>query len=266
MDKDNQKQFDEENIDWDDFFREDDDEWEKEKERLKKKKSLIVKIVGSLIALSLVITGLQVWFNIVNIPSLRFLNISQQLSSQPEINELKEAIVTIEWDNKKGTGFNIQENGLIVTNEHVVNNTNYVNIYFKERGAYIGKVILTNEELDLAIVEIDGENLPSLPLSKEPNIDNWLNEEIIFIGNPLAYTQIVNEGTIIDVKNLYGGENEVLIMDAPVYQGNSGSPVLNSNGEVIGVIYATYTSDQYEKRVGLATPAYYIWDMLQDNK
>lgn len=252
-------------IDWDEFFR-DDEEWEKEKELRRKKRGWFVKLMGSILALSLLISGLQIWFDLFNIPALRFLQVSQQLSSLPEVKEYKQAVVTIETGGKKGTGFNTNRNGIIITNEHVVEGSPYVIVYFKEHGSFIGNIIAKNETLDLAIVKIEGENLPHLPISQDEDIRRWNKEKIIFIGNPLSYTQIANQGEIIDYLPLNDGGSEVLIIDAPVYRGNSGSPVINENGEVIGVIYATLTSDRYGERVGLATPAYYIWELMEQIK
>lgn len=260
----NQEQVDGE-MEWEALFTEEaSQEWEKEKKKRKKQKKFFAKIVSSLLVVALLISGLQVWFNIFNIPAIHFLTVSNRLSKEPEIIEYKKSVVTIEWDGVKGTGFNIASNGLIVTNEHVVENTSRVNVYFKTGGSFVGKVIAKNPDLDLAIVDIDATNLPVLSLATEKEWEKWEGEKIIFIGNPLAYTQIANEGTVVGKVLLKDWDVPVMMIKAPIYKGNSGSPVINQKGEVIGVIFATLQNPTIETKeiIGVAIPAYYIKTML----
>lgn len=251
-------------MDWEQFFQEEvDEDWEIEKKRRRRRKSLIVKIVGSLLAFSLLISGLQIWFNLFNIPAFHFIQVSQRLSNIPEVSEYKKAVVTIEWDTKKGTGFNINEDGLIVTNHHVVEDANIVNVHFKEKGSFVGKVISSNPELDLAIVDIEAKSLPYLAISHDNEWDKWLGEKIIFIGNPLAFTGIANEGTVTAKVMLQESKFPFMMIEAPIYKGNSGSPVINENGEVIAVIFATISSGKNKKRVGVATPTYHLDELIK---
>ncbi|PAE22435.1 serine protease [Bacillus sp. 7504-2] len=268
MDKEQKESIEkqEEEIDWEEFFNEEvDEQWEKEKKQRKKRRSLIMKIIGSILAFSLLISTLQIWFNVVNIPAIRFLEVSQRLSKTAEVSEFKKSVVTIEWDGVKGTGFNIDADGLIVTNDHVVEHTDTVQIHFKEEGSYLGKVIARKPELDLALVEIDATNLPTLHVSGEQNWEDFIDDKITFIGNPLAFTQIANEGTIVDSIQLQDWDVPTMAIDAPIYKGNSGSPVINQEGEVIAIIFATISSDKLDKRVGLAIPSYHLKEMLESH-
>jgi serine protease Do len=264
----NQLQKDIEEMDYDNFFTDEEAlEWEKEKKQRKKRKKVFFRIVSPLLVVALLISGLEVWFNVFNIPAIHFIKASNRLSRQPDVKEYKKSVVTIEWDGVKGTGFNIAPDGLIVTNNHVVEKSNRVNVHTKTSGSYPGKVIANYPELDLAIVDIETDNLPILKLNTEKNWGKWKEEKIIFIGNPLFYTQIANEGTVVGQVLINNWDLPVMMIKAPIYKGNSGSPVINENGEVIGIIFATLQNPDKDAKeiIGAAVPSFYLKEILENN-
>jgi serine protease Do len=244
-----------------DFFRVEEVS-EKELKR-KKRRRRWLKSGAAILALFLLINGLAIWTNVINIPALQFVKTSYRLSQKESIQTAKQAVVTIEGESSKGTGFNIREDGLIITNSHVIEKMITIKIYFPNGQAYKGEVIQDHPELDVAILDIKGENLPVLKLQETPN---WKEKQHIYvIGNPLAYTQIANEGEIIGLTLINDRTTPVLQISAPIFRGNSGSPVLTENNEVIGLVYATtipkLASD--EKASGLAVPIEQVKELLE---
>lgn len=243
---------------------EDDEEWEREKEQRRKVWSRIRIIVTSLIVVTLVVSSAQLLFHVFNIPSIKFLSVSRQLTQDEIIQEYKKAVVTIENGNRKGTGFNISPDGLIVTNKHVIDEDDMIFVHFSGYGSYVGKILYQHPNLDLALVEIDGENFPTLTVSTEENWQKFIGEDIVFIGNPLAHSHIANTGTVTGEVHLSSIDVPVMEFTAPVYKGNSGSPVINKDGEVIGVLFATLRSSHSKDSQirAVAVPAIHIIEVL----
>lgn len=190
-------------------------------------------------------------FQTYSIPAIEFLTASARLSANENIQSYKKAVVTIAAGDSKGTGFSISSNGNILTNFHVVEGNEQVKVDFPENGLYTADVVDTYEEIDLALLKVNGEKFPFLKLAEQPAYQK--DDSITFIGNPLRFHGIVNEGTIIDSLLLSDWAEEVIMIKAPVYRGNSGSPVIDENGQVIGVVFATTKHEVYGK-VGLAVP------------
>src|SRR5699024_2253530 len=100
----------------------------------------------------------------------------------------------------------------------------------QEEGLFNGEVVETYPDIDLALLKVESEDLPHLGLAKEtPELPL---EDVLFIGNPLRLNGIANQGDIIGTTLLSEWSEEVYMLQAPVYRGNSGSPVMNEDGEV----------------------------------
>lgn len=203
------------------------------------------------IAFSMVLNAIAFLPEKFSIPAIKFLKTSIHLSKQENFQTYKKAVVVIAADDSRGTGFSISSDGIIVTNYHVIEGHDTVTVAFPDDGPLNANVVHTYPEIDIAILETDEEQLPSLPLADK--MTPLPNEHVTFIGNPLRFQGIVNEGTIIDKTKLRTWDEHVVMMDAPVYRGNSGSPVLNDEGQVIGIVFATLHHDEHGK-VGLFVP------------
>ncbi|MGE7694415.1 S1C family serine protease [Lysinibacillus sp. NPDC094177] len=216
-----------------------------------KKQKPIVKWIVWGMALVLFFNTFALIFQIYSIPALEFLKVSARLSAQEDIRTYKKAVIEISTGTSKGTGFAISSDGLIVTNAHVVEDAQSLFVIFPEEGLMGAKLLQSFPDVDLALLQVTGNDLPSLTLAKNPSYSK--NEHVYFIGNPLAFTGIANEGTLLEPTYLEDWQEPVIMMKAPVYRGNSGSPVINADGEVIGIIFATAKKDPYGQ-VGLFIP------------
>jgi len=204
-----------------------------------------------LISIVLVFNTFAIIFEVYSIPAIEFLQTSSKLSKQENIAAYKKSVVVIQSAESKGTGFSISSDGTILTNYHVVEGIDTVNVFFPEEGRFMAEIVHTYPSVDLAVLKINGQDLPHLELAEKTTFT--ANEAINFIGNPLSFKGITNEGTIIDYIQLSDWDVPVVMMKAPVYRGNSGSPVLNSKGLVIGIVFATLDHETHGK-VGLFVP------------
>ncbi|WP_161568140.1 S1C family serine protease [Anaerobacillus alkaliphilus] len=212
-----------------------------------------VKVISIVIAVMLVFQVVGVFFSTFSIDAISFLQTSYRLSQQDDVKQYKQAVVTVQGERSRGTGFAISADGLIVTNHHVIQDQEKIMVGFYQGDLFEGKVISSYPDIDIAFLQVEGSNLPYLPLSDQGGMKN---ENIYVIGNPLTWTQIANEGAILDT-------TDVTVISAPIYRGNSGSPVINMNGEVVAVVYAKRRTTEYGgKSVGLAVPIEKVLETL----
>ena len=118
----------------------------------------------------LFVNTFAVIFQIYSIPAIEFLKTSAKLSTQEDISLYKESVVIVLTDDGKGTGFSISSDGTILTNYHVVEGNDTVTVGFPEEGRFKATVVHTYPSVDLAVLEIDGENLPHLELAKQATL------------------------------------------------------------------------------------------------
>ena len=138
-----------------------------------------------------------------------------------------------------GSGFIINSSGQILTNSHVVDGADLVTVTLKDGRTFKGKVLGEDAVTDVAVIQIDANNLPSLALGKSDTLQP--GEAVIAIGNPLGLNNTVTSGIISATdrssSDIGASDKRVdyLQTDAAINPGNSGGPLLNSRGEVIGM-------------------------------
>ncbi|GAK06738.1 serine protease [Geomicrobium sp. JCM 19038] len=227
------------------------DEPDDEKTTKKKKKMKRWQKIGIIfVSFLLVIQGATALFQYLRPEVIDFLATSYELSQNEEVQEWRESVVTMqvegEGQSSRGTGFFVNEDGLLATNRHVIENAFQVIATLHDGSAYPGEVVMESEDHDFALVQLETDvSVESLPIATDESFDT--GTDLTIIGNPLTFTGIANEGEIIET-------GTPTLISAPTYSGNSGSPAINDDGEVIGIIYATRSHD--DGRVGLMIPSY----------
>ncbi|MBD1858405.1 MULTISPECIES: HhoA/HhoB/HtrA family serine endopeptidase [Leptolyngbya] len=139
----------------------------------------------------------------------------------------------------QGSGFVIEKSGIILTNSHVVNGADKVTVTLKDGRVFEGKVRGFDEVTDLAVVKVEGKDLPTAPLadSDQVQVGDWA----IAVGNPLGLDNTVTLGIVSTLHRssaqigLSDKRLDFLQTDAAINPGNSGGPLLNDRGEVIGI-------------------------------
>ncbi len=227
-----------------------------------KKRSPAMKLIGILTALVFTAIVLANGFKVFTLPPLDFLLRSLELAKDPQVQQLQRGVVSVNALNRRGTGFNIDPSGLIVTNHHVIQDARVVYVGFKGGGVYYGQKINSFPEVDLAVIKIDGDSLPALDLDYAYKLDTA--KEVMVIGNPLGFSQVVKEGKIIGETLLGGWNTPVLMIEgSAIHHGSSGSPVFNPGGKVVAVIFATLVRDSKDQDIiGLAVPIKHLLERI----
>jgi S1-C subfamily serine protease len=137
-----------------------------------------------------------------------------------------------------GSGFIINKEGDIITNAHVVSGADKVTVILKDGRQIEGKVLGSDELTDVAVVQVKSDNLPTVSIGSSQSLQT--GDWAIAIGNPLGLDNTVTAGIISAIgrkSGQIGVDKRVSFIqtDAAINPGNSGGPLLNQNGEVIGV-------------------------------
>ena len=140
-----------------------------------------------------------------------------------------------------GSGFIVSPDGYIVTNAHVVDGATEVVVKLTDRREFTAKVVGADKRTDIALVKIDAKGLPALDLAAKPGVKS--GEWVIAIGSPFGFENSVSAGVVSGVhRALPDGQMVPFIQtDVAVNPGNSGGPLLNAAGQVVGVNAQIYS-------------------------
>ena len=156
-----------------------------------------------------------------------------------------------------GSGVIVHSNGTILTNHHVVDGAEALKVELNNNRIYDAKVIGSDAPSDLAVVQIEGKNLPALSLGDSDRVR--VGDVALAIGNPLGIGQTVTAG-IISAKGRStglsdGSFEDFLQTDAPINQGNSGGALVNTDGELVGINSQILSTSGGSIGIGFAIPS-----------
>jgi Do/DeqQ family serine protease len=185
-----------------------------------------------------------------------FGNIQPQRRQQPQ------------YSMGSGSGVIINENGYIVTNNHVIDKAAEIEVTLHDNRSYAAKVIGTDPTTDLALLQIQAENLQALPLvnSDDVNVGQW----VMAVGNPFNLTSTATAG-IVSAKarnlNINGDRYAVesfIQTDAAINRGNSGGALVNLEGGLVGINTALISPTGAYSGYGFAIPSNLVSKVIED--
>ncbi|HEV3218089.1 MAG TPA: trypsin-like peptidase domain-containing protein [Vicinamibacterales bacterium] len=152
---------------------------------------------------------------------------------------------------QSGSGFVIEKNGQILTNYHVIQGAERITVKFSDGRNLVARVLGIDPDTDIALIRVDGTNFPVAPLGNSDALR--VGEWVCAIGNPLAYEHTVTVGVVSYLgRKLFDSSLDNYIQtDAAINFGNSGGPLINSRGEVVGINAAI---SQRASSIGFAVP------------
>lgn len=158
--------------------------------------------------------------------------------------------------NSLGSGVIVRENGVIVTNAHVIKGGDELKVVLNDRREFIAELIAKDDETDLAVLKIDtnGERLPALRVSDRGDVE--IGDIVLAIGNPFGVGQTVTSGIVSALGRTNVTDVSSFIQtDAAVNPGNSGGALVNLSGELIGVNTAIFSRSGGSNGIGFAIPS-----------
>lgn len=172
-----------------------------------------------------------------------------------------------------GTGFIITKDGYIATNYHVVSDASSVKVTLYNGKSYTAKIVGDDEDYDIAVLKIDATNLKPVTLGNSNKVN--VGDHVLAIGNPLGELTFSMSGGMVSCVNrainVNGTPFNMIQTDASINSGNSGGPLLNEYGEVIGIVSAKYSSSSSSSSsnasiegLGFAIPINDVAAMIQD--
>lgn len=154
----------------------------------------------------------------------------------------------------EGSGFIVRADGVILTNAHVISDADEVVVKLTDRREFLAKVLGTDKRTDIAVLKIDAKDLPAVALAstKPLRVGEW----VMAIGSPFGFESTVTAGVISATRRSLPGDGTVPFIqtDAAVNPGNSGGPLINMQGEVIGINSQIFSLSGGYQGVSFAIP------------
>ncbi|SVB60603.1 uncharacterized protein METZ01_LOCUS213457, partial [marine metagenome] len=189
----------------------------------------------------------------------------------PELNPPKNNQQQREQPNREfrqkgmGSGSIIDSEGYILTNHHVVGEADRIIVVMHDGEEKDAKLVGTDPESDIAVIKIEGNGLPVLPMGDSEKI--LVGEDVIAVGNPFGLIQTVTYGIVSAKGRSNVGINEYenfIQTDAAINPGNSGGPLVNLRGEIVGVNSAIFSQSGGYQGIGFAVPINMASKIMKD--
>ena len=154
-----------------------------------------------------------------------------------------------------GTGFIINADGYIVTNNHVVDGASEIQVKLADGRELPGTIVGGDPKTDLAVVKIEATGLPIIPFGDSATLE--VGEPVMAIGNPFGLEATVTTGIVSATGRVIGSGpyDDYIQTDASINPGNSGGPLINAQGQAIGINTAIYSETGGSVGIGFAIPA-----------
>lgn len=165
-----------------------------------------------------------------------------------------------------GSGVIVSEDGLIVSNYHVVGEASDIRVVLADKREYKGRVVLADKTADLAVVRLEGaEDLPALPLSDSDALE--VGDLTLAIGNPFGVGQTVSSGIISGLSRsgsaIPGGAGSYIQTDAAINPGNSGGALVDMAGRLVGINTSILSRSGGSNGIGFAIPANLVREFIR---
>ena len=171
--------------------------------------------------------------------------------------ELKQAVFKINTASGSGSGFYLKQQNIFVTNYHVIEGNHQVSVENQMQDRYLAKISYVNPDADLAFLTCETYT-PSTNIPFDSVQEVHSRDQVFVLGFPFGMPFTITEGIVSNEKQLLDGKNYIQT-DAAVNPGNSGGPVLNASGLLVGVTTAKFTEAD---NVGFAIPAKVVKEEL----
>ena len=159
-------------------------------------------------------------------------------------------------DSSLGSGVIVSEQGLILTNDHVVASADEIEILLSDGRKLPALVVGSDPETDLAVIKVDAEKLPSITFAATDTLD--VGDVVLAIGNPFGVGQTVTQGIVSALGRNHLGINtyeNFIQTDASINPGNSGGALIDTDGNLVGINSAIYSRSGGSMGIGFAIPA-----------
>ena len=168
---------------------------------------------------------------------------------------IKPAVAHIKLGNgATGSGVVVSPDGYILTNKHVANAGNQITVKLSDRQEFPARRIGTDSRIDLALIKIEAQSLPYATLGDSSKLEP--GEWVIALGSPFGLEQTMTAGIVSAMGRKFGGPYDNYIQtDASINPGNSGGPLVNMNGEVIGINTSIFSRSGGSEGVGFSIPS-----------